>query len=77
MEELQRKSPFKAFNNSNDRVSGYFRSDTVFNLSEKVLVDIKIRVLEKGLNYARIQNTINEPEMRRDFEKFFGRMRLK
>ena len=42
-----------------------------------LLVDIKIRVLEKGLNYARIQNTINEPEMRRDFEHFCGRMRLK
>ena len=37
LEELQRKS--KAFNNSNDRISGYFCSDTVFNLSKKVLTD--------------------------------------
>ena len=29
LEELQRKSPSKAFNNSNDRISGYFCSDTV------------------------------------------------
>ena len=69
-EELQRKSPSKASNNSNDRISGYFCSDTVFNLSEKVLTDIEIKVLEKGLDYAPIQNKINEPELRRDFEEF-------
>ena len=33
LEKLQRKSPSKASNNSNDRISGYFCSDTVFNLS--------------------------------------------
>ena len=62
LEELQRKSPSKAFNNSNDRLSGY--------LSKKVLTDIEIKVLEKGLDYAPIQNKINEPELRRDFEEF-------
>ena len=70
LEELQRKSPSKAFNNSNDRISGCFCSDTVFNLSKKVLTDIEIKVLEKGLDYAPIQNKINEPELRRDFEEF-------
>ena len=70
LEELQRISPSKAFNNSNDRISGYFCSDTVFNLSKKVLTDIEIKVLEKGLDYAPIQNKINEPELRRDFEEF-------
>ena len=34
LEELQRKSPSKASNNSNDRISGYFCSETVFNPSE-------------------------------------------
>ena len=70
LEELQRKSPSKAFNNSNDRISRYFCSDTVFNLSKKVLTDIEIKVFEKGLDYAPIQNKINEPELRRDFEEF-------
>ena len=67
LEELQRKSPSKVFNNINDRISGYFCSDT----------DIEIKVLEKGLDYALIQNKINEPEFRRDFEEFCRRMRLK
>ena len=51
----------------NDRISGYFCSDTVFNLSKKVLSDMEIKILEKGLDYAPIQNKINEPELRRDF----------
>ena len=70
LEELQRKSPSKASNNSNDRISGYFCSGTVFNLSEKVLTDIEIKVLEKGLDYAPMQNKINEPELRKDLEEF-------
>ena len=49
----------------------------MFNLSKKVLTDIEIKVLEKGLDYAPIQNKINEPELRRDFEEFCRRMRLK
>ena len=33
-----------------NRLTGYFCSDTVFNLSKKVLSDAEIRVLEKGLD---------------------------
>ena len=33
-----------------NRLTGYFYSDTVFNLSKKVLSDAEIRVLEKGLD---------------------------
>ena len=77
LEELQRKSPSKAFNNSNDRISRYFCSDAVFNLSKKVLTDIEIKVLEKGLDYAPIKKKINELELRRDFEEFCRRIRLK
>ena len=39
--------------------------------------DIEIKVLEKGLDYAPIQNKINEPKLRRDFEEFCRRMRLR
>ena len=63
--------------NKNDRISGYFCSDTVFNLSKKVLSDMEIKIREKGLDYAPIQNKINKPELRRDFEDFPRRMRLK
>ena len=58
-------------------LSGNFVKDTVFNLSNKVLSDTEIRVLEKGLDFAPIQNKLNEPELRRDFKEFCRRMRLK
>ena len=60
-----------------DRISGYFCSDAVFNLSKKVLSDMEIKILEKGLDYAPIQNKVNEPALRGDFEDFARRMRLK
>ena len=45
LEQLQCRS----ITNSN-RISGYFCSDTVFNLSKKVLSDMEIKILEKGLD---------------------------
>ena len=60
------------------KFSGYFCSDTVFNLSRKVLTDSEIKVLEKGYaDYAPIQSKINKPGLRNDFEEFCRRMRLK
>ena len=59
------------------RLERYFCSDTVFNLSWKVLPDTEIQILEKGLDFASIQNKINEPELRSDFEDFCCRMRTK
>ena len=47
-----------------NRPTGYFCSDTAFNLSKKVLSDAEIKLLEKGLDYAPIQRKINEPEFR-------------
>ena len=58
-EELQSKSPSKAFHNSNDRISGYFCSETALKLSEKVLTDIEIKFVEKGLDYPPIHSKIN------------------
>ena len=49
----------------------------MFNLSKKVLTEAEIKVLEKGLDYAPIQNKVNEPELRSDFEEFCRRMCLK
>ena len=35
-----------------DRLTGYFCSDTVFNLSNRVLSESEIGVLEKGLDFS-------------------------
>ena len=59
------------------RLKGYFCSKSVFNLSKKVLTETEIRVLEKGLDFAPIQKSLNEPELRKDFEEFSRRMRCK
>ena len=52
-------------------------SKSVFNLSKKVLTEIEISTEEKGLEFARIQKLLNEPELRKDFEEFSRRMRRK
>ena len=59
------------------RLMGHFCSDTIFNLSHRVLSEGEIKVLEKGLYFALIQRKINEPELREDFEEFCRRMRAK
>ena len=41
------------------------------------MTDTEIRILEKGLDFASIQNKVNEPELRSDFEAFCRRMRTK
>ena len=63
--------------NSQSRLTGYFCSNTVFNLSRKILSDTEIEILEKGLDHAPIQNKVNEPELREDFYEFSRKMRLK
>ena len=52
-------------------------SKTVFNLSQRVLSEPEIQVLEKELDFAPIQKSINEPELRKDFEDFSRRMRFR
>lgn len=42
------------------RLVGYFCSDTVYSFSRKVLTDTEIKVLEKDLKFAPLQNRINE-----------------
>ena len=56
---------------------GSFYSKTVFNLSQRVLSEIETSILEKGFDLAPIQNSINEAELRKDFEDFSRRMRIK
>ena len=59
------------------RLKGYFCSDTVFNLSKKVLTETKIGVLERGLGFFPTPNLINEENLRRDFDDFSRKMRYK
>ena len=46
-------------------------------LSSKVLTDTGKNIFEKGLDFAPIQDKVNEPELRKDFEKFCRRIRFK
>ena len=59
------------------RIEGHFCSDSVFNLSRRILTETEIKVLEKGLNFAPIENKINELELQTNFNEFFRRMRTK
>ena len=65
------------YNTDDSRMKGSFWSDTVFNLSNNVLTEDEIKVLEKGLDFAPIQRKVNEPELRQDFENFCRRMKIK
>ena len=58
------------YNTDDSRMKGYFCSDTVFNLSNKVLTEDEIKVLEKGLDFAPIQRKVNEPELRQNLRIF-------
>ena len=42
-----------------------------------MLIDTKINVLVKGLDFAPIQKKLNESELRSDFNEFCRRMHLK
>ena len=59
------------------RLTGYFCVDTIFSLSNRVLSDNEIKVLEKGLDFALMQRKINEPELSSDFGEFCCCMRIK
>ena len=70
LEDLQNKKSVTNNPNCSDntRISDYFCSDTVFNLSQRVLSEDQIKVFQKGLYFAPIQNNVNEPELRKDFD---------
>ena len=66
-----------SYTTSESRLTGYFCSETIFNLSHRVLTDAEIKVLEKELDFAPIQPKINEPELKQDFNNFCRQMCLK
>ena len=61
----------------NDCFKGSFSSDSVFNLSKKVLSETETEVLEKGLGFSPTPSFINEADLQRDFDDFARKMRCK
>ena len=59
------------------RIKGNFVSDYVFNLSQKTLSPLEIKVLEKGLGFSPTPSSINEVDLRRDISDFSRKMRCK
>ena len=53
-----------------DRIKGNFVSDYVFNLSQKTLSPLEIKVLEKGLGFSLTPSSINEVDLHRDVNGF-------
>ena len=60
-----------------DRSKGSFSSDSVNNLSKKVLSETEIKVLEKGLGFSPTPSFINEADLQRDFDDFARKMRCR
>ena len=52
-------------------------SEQDFAIGQRALSGIEIQVLEKGLDFSPVQRSFNEPELRKDFEEFAGKMRIK
>ena len=79
LEDLQNKSHVNDNSVSSDesRIRSYFCSDTNFNLSNRVLSEDEIKVLEKWLHFVLIQRKVNEPELKQDFEEFCKGMQIK
>jgi hypothetical protein len=62
----------------NGRLKGYFCSENVFNLSHKILSDVEINILGKGLEFVPTSFKVNyEMDLREDFQEFSRRMRCK
>ena len=64
---------FSSITADENKFTGYFCLDTIFNLSNRVLSDNEIKVLEKGLDFPPLQRKINEPKLR----GILRRMRIK
>ena len=60
-----------------NRLTGYFCWDTIFDLSNRVLFRNEIKFLEKCLDFAPIQRKINESQLKSDFGEFCRRIRIK
>ena len=62
---------------TNGRLQVYLCSDVMFNLSHKVLTELEISVLGKGLGFLPTPTFINEADLRKNFADFSRKMRCK
>ena len=62
---------------TNGRLQVYLCSDVMFNLSHKVLTELEISVLGKGLGFLPTPTFINEADLRKNFADFARKMRCK
>ena len=69
--------PTKATISDEGCLVGSFFSKTVFILNQRASSDIETQVLEKGLDFSPVRRYLNEPELRKDFEEFARKMRIK
>ena len=60
-----------------DHLKGYFCSDMVFNLRHRILSELEIEVLGKGLGFSPTPSFINEADLKRDFTNFSRKMKCK
>ena len=60
---------------NNGRLRGFFCSDVVFSFSHKVLTDLEISVIRKGLGFSPTPTFINKAALRRDFAHFARKIR--
>ena len=58
-------------------MTSHFVYDYVFNLSQKTLSPLEIKVLEKGLEFSPTPSSINEVDLRRVISDFTRKMRCK
>ena len=72
LENIDNKSDANAIGQS--RIFRKFCIDTVFNLSQNVLMDNRVKVSEEDLDYTPTQSKITELEPRKDFEEFCNGM---
>ena len=70
-------SPGTSSKSVDGHIKGSFISDYVFNLSQKTLSPLEIKVLEKGLGFSPTLSTINEVDLRRDISHFNRKMGCK
>ena len=59
------------------KVQGLFCLEVVFNLSHRVLSDLEIEVLSKGLDFSPTPSFINKVDLKMDFADFSRKMRCK
>ena len=63
--------------NESGRLTGYWASDNVFNLSARVLSETEIKLLSRGLKFIPTPKSIDRYQLKLDLEEYGRRLKLK